>query len=137
MKYVEYEVPSALEQTRQILAISNKRTEERLINHLTREELNAVLDAPNPNTRSGIRDQRHASLDCFQMRRGQLPFGIADSAIVTTRGLEPLAPGSKHRFCVPWIRRIRRVGLALASGRTTLFTLFCCHVHSPPGKIGI
>jgi site-specific recombinase XerD len=57
MKYVEYEVPSALEQTRQILAISNKRTEERLINHLTREEMNAVLDAPNPNTRSGIRDQ--------------------------------------------------------------------------------
>jgi hypothetical protein len=44
MKYVEYEVPSALEQTRQILAISNKRTEERLINHLTREEMNAVLD---------------------------------------------------------------------------------------------
>lgn len=57
MKYVEYEVPSALEQTRQILAISNKRTEKRLINHLTREEMNAVLDAPNPNTRTGIRDQ--------------------------------------------------------------------------------
>ena len=56
MKYVEYEVPSALEQTRQILAISNKRTEQRLINHLSREEMNAVLDAPNPNTRSGIRD---------------------------------------------------------------------------------
>jgi site-specific recombinase XerD len=57
MKYVEYEVPPALEQTRQILAISNKRTEERLINHLTREEMNAVLDAPNPNIRTGIRDQ--------------------------------------------------------------------------------
>jgi len=56
-KYVEYEVPSALEQTRQILAISNKRIEERLINHLTREEMKAVLDAPNPNTRTGIRDQ--------------------------------------------------------------------------------
>ena len=56
-KYLEYEVPSALEQTRQILAISNKRTEERLINHLTREEMKAVLDAPNPNTRTGIRDQ--------------------------------------------------------------------------------
>ena len=57
MKYVEYEVPSALEQSRQILAISNKRTEERLINHLTREEMKAVLDAPDPNTRAGIRDQ--------------------------------------------------------------------------------
>ena len=57
MKYVEYEVPSALDQTRQVLAISNKRTVERLINHLTREEMKAVLDAPNPSTRSGIRDQ--------------------------------------------------------------------------------
>ena len=56
-KYVEYEVPSALEQTRQVMAVSNKRTEERLINHLTREEMKAVLDAPNLNTRSGIRDQ--------------------------------------------------------------------------------
>jgi site-specific recombinase XerD len=57
MKYVEYEVPSALEQTRQVLAVSNKRTVERLINHLTREEMKAVLDAPNPNTRTGLRDQ--------------------------------------------------------------------------------
>lgn len=57
MKYVEYQVPSALDQARQILAISNKWTEERLINHLTREEMKTILDAPNPNTRSGIRDQ--------------------------------------------------------------------------------
>ena len=39
------------------LTTSVKRTEERLINHLTREEMNAVLDAPNPNTRTGVRDQ--------------------------------------------------------------------------------
>jgi site-specific recombinase XerD len=56
-KYVEYEVPSALEQVRRILAISSKRTEERLVNHLTREEMKAILDAPDPRTRSGIRDQ--------------------------------------------------------------------------------
>lgn len=57
MKYVEYEVPSALEQVRRIRAISSKRTSERLINHLTKEEMNALLDAPDPRTRSGIRDQ--------------------------------------------------------------------------------
>jgi integrase len=57
MKYLEYEVPSALDQIRQILAISNKRTEERLVNHLTPEEMKAVLDAPDPGTRTGIRDQ--------------------------------------------------------------------------------
>jgi len=57
MKYVEYEVPSALEQVRRVKAISNKRAEERLVNHLTREEMKAVLDAPDPGTRNGIRDQ--------------------------------------------------------------------------------
>lgn len=57
MKYIEYEVPSALEQVRRVRAISNKRTQERLVNHLTREEMNAVLDAPDPDTRQGIRDQ--------------------------------------------------------------------------------
>ena len=57
MKYVEYEVPAALEQVRRIRAIASKRTEERLINHLTTEEMRAVLDAPDPRTRSGLRDQ--------------------------------------------------------------------------------
>lgn len=57
MKHVEYEVPSALEQVRRIFAISGKRTEERLINHLTQEEMKAILDAPDPSDRSGIRDQ--------------------------------------------------------------------------------
>jgi site-specific recombinase XerD len=57
MKYVQYEVPSALEQVRRILAISSKRTVERLVNHLTKEEMRAMLEAPDPSTRSGIRDQ--------------------------------------------------------------------------------
>ncbi|MFH1267622.1 MAG: tyrosine-type recombinase/integrase [Planctomycetota bacterium] len=57
MKYVEYEVPSALDQVRRVRAISNKRTQERLVNHLTREEMKVVLDAPDPSTRYGIRDQ--------------------------------------------------------------------------------
>jgi integrase/recombinase XerD len=57
MRYIEYEVPSALDQVRRVRAISNKRTEERLINHLTREEMKAVLDAPDPSTRNGVRDQ--------------------------------------------------------------------------------
>ncbi len=57
MRYVEYEVPSALEQIRRVLAISNKRTEERLVNHLTKEEMKTILDAPDPRTRSVIRDQ--------------------------------------------------------------------------------
>ncbi len=57
MKYIEYEAPAALDQVRQIRALSNKRTQERLVNHLTREEMKAILDAPDPATRNGVRDQ--------------------------------------------------------------------------------
>jgi integrase/recombinase XerD len=49
--------PAALEQVRRILAISSKRTEERLVYHLTKEEMRAMLEAPDPRTRSGLRDQ--------------------------------------------------------------------------------
>jgi len=57
MKYVEHEVPPALDQVRRIRAIANKRTEERLIQHLTTEEMHAMLEAPDPNTHLGRRDQ--------------------------------------------------------------------------------
>lgn len=57
MKYVEYEAPSALDQVRQIRTLTNKRTQERLVNHLNREEMKAVLDVPDPCTRKGVRDQ--------------------------------------------------------------------------------
>ena len=57
MKYIEYEAPAALDQVRQIRALSNKRTQERLVNHLTREEMKAVLDAPDPASRNAVRDQ--------------------------------------------------------------------------------
>lgn len=57
MKFVEYEVPAALDQVRGVRAIATKRTVERLVNYLTQDEMNAVLDAPDPTTRSGVRDQ--------------------------------------------------------------------------------
>jgi integrase/recombinase XerD len=57
MKYLEHRVPSALDQVRSVLAIPMKRTDTRLVVHLTRPEIQAVLDAPDPHTRDGIRDR--------------------------------------------------------------------------------
>ena len=47
MRYVEYRVPSALEQIGQIQAIPTKRHDQRLIRHLTMEEVRAILNAPD------------------------------------------------------------------------------------------
>ncbi len=64
MRYVEYQVPSALEQVRQILAIPIKKTDTKLVPYLTMVEMQAILNSPDPHTRLGIRDR--AMLDvCF------------------------------------------------------------------------
>ena len=57
MHFLEYRVPSALELIRRILAIPFKKTESRLVGHLTVEEIQAILDAPTPTTWIGIRDR--------------------------------------------------------------------------------
>jgi len=57
MRFVEHRVPPALDQARRILAIPGKKTESRLVGYLHRDEMQAVLDAPNASTRGGIRDR--------------------------------------------------------------------------------
>ena len=51
MHFLEYRLPSAIEQIRRILAIPAKKSESRLVRHLTGEEMQALLDAPNPTAR--------------------------------------------------------------------------------------
>src|SRR5260370_16376241 len=48
MHFLEYRLPSALEPIRRILAIPFKKTESRLVPHLSVEEMQAILDAPAP-----------------------------------------------------------------------------------------
>jgi integrase/recombinase XerD len=64
MHFIEYRVPSALEQIRRIVAIPTKKTDSRLVKHLTLDELQSILDAPTPTTRDGIRDRAMLHL-CF------------------------------------------------------------------------
>jgi integrase/recombinase XerD len=64
MRYVEFRVPSALEQIRRIYAIPAKRHDQKLVRHLTMAEVRAILDAPDLTTRLGIRDRAMLHL-CF------------------------------------------------------------------------
>ena len=64
MHFLEYRVPSALEQIQGVLAIPMKKTETRLVRHLTTEEIQALLDAPRPIDWAGIRDRAMLHL-CF------------------------------------------------------------------------
>jgi len=64
MHFMEYRLPAALEQIRRILAIPAKKADTRLVRHLTVEETQAVLNAPEPTHRAGIRDRAMLHL-CF------------------------------------------------------------------------
>ena len=56
-RFLEYRVPAALDQIRRILAIPFKRSDSRLVPYLLPAEVQAVLDAPAPGTRDGVRDR--------------------------------------------------------------------------------
>ena len=56
-RFLEYRVPSCLDQSRRIHAIPMKKTDQALVGYLTRDELQALLDAPDASTVSGIRDR--------------------------------------------------------------------------------
>jgi integrase/recombinase XerD len=55
--YVQYRVPSSMEQVRSVMAIPIKKTESRLVSYLSVEEMKSLLNGPNPDTRFGIRDR--------------------------------------------------------------------------------
>ncbi|MEY9633394.1 integrase/recombinase XerD [Bradyrhizobium japonicum] len=56
-RYLAYRVPSCLDQSRRIHALPMKKTDQALVGYLTRDELQALLDAPDASTVSGIRDR--------------------------------------------------------------------------------
>ena len=56
-RFLEYRLPSALEQIRRIFAIPTKKTDSPLVPYLSNEEAQALVDAPDSSTREGLRDR--------------------------------------------------------------------------------
>jgi integrase/recombinase XerD len=56
-RFLEYRVPSALDQIARILAIPFQRIDRFGPKHLTDAEAQAILDAPDPKSRLGVRDR--------------------------------------------------------------------------------
>jgi site-specific recombinase XerD len=57
MRFIEYRVPSALDQVRRVLAIPAQRTDKPLVPFLTGQETKTLFDAPDAAAPSGIRDR--------------------------------------------------------------------------------
>jgi site-specific recombinase XerD len=56
-RFIEYRVPACLDQALRVHAIPMKKTDEALVAYLTRPEMQALLDAPDPRTAPGVRDR--------------------------------------------------------------------------------
>ena len=56
-RFMEYRLPCCLEQARRIRAIPVKKTDEVIIGYLNREEIQNLVDAPDPSSRYGLRDR--------------------------------------------------------------------------------
>lgn len=106
MRYIEYQVPSALEQVRQILAIPLKKSNTKLIGYVTLEEMQAILNVPDPHTRSGIRDR--AMLDvCFVagLRVSELVgLRVDDVTFEPQPSVRVLGKGRRERELPVWKR---------------------------------
>lgn len=102
MHFMEYRVPTALEQIRRILAIPAKKVDTPLVRHLTVEEMQAILNTPEPTHRSGIRDRAMLHL-CFAggLRVSELiGLRIDDLDLQPTPSIIVHGKGRKER-CLP------------------------------------
>ena len=105
MRYVEHRVPSALDQIRRVLAIPNQRTDRRPVPHLAVHEQQALLDAPSPSTREGIRDRLMGHLAIAGGLRVSELIGLRlDDLTFRDRYVDVLirGKGRKHRVLPLW-----------------------------------
>lgn len=128
MRFVEFKMPSALAQTAQILAIASKRSDQPLVRHLTVEEINGILNAPDLSTRLGIRDRAMLHL-CFNgglrvselvgLRLDQMSLqGSANSTRI-------IGKGRRERYLPLWKDTVKDLRRWLAvRGNITALELF-------------
>jgi integrase/recombinase XerD len=102
MRFVEFQMPSALGQVWQILAIPSKRYDQPLIQHLVMDEVRCILDAPDLTTRLGIRDRAMMHL-CFAagLRVSELvELPMSGLSLQRSPSLRVTGKGRKER-CLP------------------------------------
>ncbi|MGY3411062.1 site-specific recombinase XerD [Bradyrhizobium sp. GM5.1] len=107
-RYLEYRVPSCLDQSRRIHAIPMKKTDQALVGYLTRDELQALLDAPDASTVSGIRDRAMLHL--------AFAAGMRVSELVGSGSIRSTARPCPA--CTSWARAV--VNVSCRSGRRRL-----------------
>jgi len=101
--FVQHREPAALEQIRRILAIPYKKTDTRLVAHLDKAELQALLDAPDPARRDGIRDRAMLHLAvCAGLRVSELTGLCMSDVAAQCTSVHVLGKGRRERALPLW-----------------------------------
>lgn len=140
MRFMEYREPSALDQIRRLLAIPMQRTDTRPVRHLGQDEVQALLDAPEPTTRAGTRDRAllHLAVTSGVRVSELVALRLAD---VTFRGsyvdLYIRGKGRKERVLTLWkaVANSIRAWLAVR-GDAAVPELFVNARHGPMTRGG-
>lgn len=129
-RFVEHRQPACLEQAMMIRAMPTKRTDNKLIDYLTKEEVRALLAAPNRHTPGGLRDRAMLHLayaaglrasELLALRMDDFPDGSFSSVRIFGKGRrERVLPLWKETQCAirAWLAvRPGRVGPELFLNR--------------------
>jgi integrase/recombinase XerD len=101
--FLEYRQPAALEQIRRVLAIPFKRTNTRLVPYLVQDEVQALLDAPDPATRDGIRDRAMLHLAvCNGLRVSELTGLCSTDITLPSMTIRVQGKGRRERVLPLW-----------------------------------
>jgi site-specific recombinase XerD len=102
-RFLQYREPAAIEQVRRVLAIPFKKTDTRLVPYLIHEEMQALLDAPDPSTREGIRDRAMLHLAvCAGLRVSELTGLRTDDVGLQSSSIRVLGKGRRERALPLW-----------------------------------
>ena len=102
-RFLQHREPAALDQVRRVLAIPFKKTDSRLVPHLSLDEVQAVLDAPDPRTRDGIRDRAMLHLAvCAGLRVSELTGLRTDEVALQSLSIRVRGKGRRERALPLW-----------------------------------
>ena len=116
-RYLEHRAPACLDLARQVHAIPSKRFDEALVDYLDRDELRALLDAPDPTTTAGVRDRAMLHLTYAAGLRVSELTGLAckDLAQPHLNTVHVMGKGRRERVLPLWreTRSVLRDWLAI------------------------
>jgi integrase/recombinase XerD len=102
-RFLQHREPGAVEQVRRVLAIPFKKTDTRLVGYLVQEEMQALLDSPDPSRRDGVRDRAMLHLAvCAGLRVSELTGLRLDDVAPQSASIRVRGKGRRERALPLW-----------------------------------